>query len=373
MCIRYSHLLLSYAYDSASAGRRSRPNSIPSDETDTREPIGPNRTRCSLGNLAILTVGRSLRESVYSLDQVRTGLENPNSAIRELNSLYWDRAGRRAYNPAGIDVFAADWDTLLILDGCRYDALSRAIDAFDIDGDLEARVSRGSATAEWLRGNFHGKTLDDTVYVTGSTMLYQETVFREQVDVALHDVIDVWSGDIQYGEDGVAPKAVAAETRAAAERYPNKRLVAHFVQPHAPYIGRRGREVFPDYRPNPLSERFRGEIETDASTLRALYHENLDVVLEEVEALVDDLSGKTVITADHGMLLGERERPIPIKSFGHPPRMYVEEMVRVPWFVVNHETRRRIVAGDTAAGYERKRDDDLDEQARDHLAQLGYR
>lgn len=309
---------------------------------------------------------------MYSLDQLRTGLANPRVAVRELNGVFWDRGGRRAYNPAGVDIFAEDWDNLLILDGCRYDALAAVVDDYDVDGELDSRISRGSATAEWLRGNFDGKTLDDVVYVTGSTMLYQENVFRETVDVELHDVIDVWSGDIQYGEDGVSPTAVAERAREAAAEYPHKRLLVHFVQPHAPYIGERGREEFPDYRPNPLSERFRGVIDTDAATLRELYYENLAVVLEEVEELLDDLEGKTVITADHGMLLGERERPIPIKSFGHPPRLYVEEMVTVPWFVAEAETRRRIVAGEVTRGYEAKRDDELDDQAREHLAQLGY-
>lgn len=309
---------------------------------------------------------------MYSLSQLRTGLDAPRAAIRELNSLYWDRGGRRRYNPGGVDVFAEDWDNLLILDGCRYDALEAAIGDYEVPGTLESRTSRGSATAEWLRGNFDGKLLDDVVYVTASTMLYQESVFRDSVDVDLHAVVDVWADEIEYGDDGVSPTAVAERTRAAAERYPNKRLLVHFVQPHAPYIGELGREVFPDYRPNPLSERFRGEIDTPADTLRKLYRENLHVVLDEVESLIADLEGKTVISADHGMLLGERERPIPIRSYGHPPRCYVEEMVEVPWFVHEGESRKRIVAGDARSQYDAKRDDELDEQAREHLSQLGY-
>jgi len=36
------------------------------------------------------------------------------------------------------------------------------------------------------------------------------------------------------------------------------------------------------------------------------YNENLDIVLTEIEALLDELDGKSVITADHGNLVGER-------------------------------------------------------------------
>ncbi len=309
---------------------------------------------------------------MYSPGQLINGLKHPKSAIRELNTLYWDRAGRRDYNPDGVDIFEEDWDNLLILDGCRYDSLAEQIGGYDVDGELDRRTSRGSATAEFLRGNFHGKTLDDVVYVTASTMLYQENVFRGEVDVELHDVVDVWSDDIDYGDDGVDPAAVARQARETAAEYPNKRLIVHFVQPHAPYLGDLGREQFPDYRPNPLSERFRGVIDTPEETLREIYRENLALVLDEVEDLLTDLVGKSVITADHGMLLGERERPLPVKSFGHPARLYVEEMVTVPWFVTEAETRKRVVAGESSDEYAKKRDDDLDDQAREHLAQLGY-
>lgn len=309
---------------------------------------------------------------MYSAEQVVHGLRNPREGFRELNRLYWNVAGGRTYNGDGVDVFEEDWDNLLILDGCRPDVLADRVREYEIDGDLETRTSRGSATAEFLNGNFDGKQLDDVVYVTASTMLYQESVFRERIDVELHDVFDVWSEAIDYGDDGVSPVPVAETAREAAREYPHKRLIVHFLQPHAPYIGELGRSHFPDYRPNPLAERFRGLIETPEDVLRDIYAENLDLALERVEELLPDLAGKTVVTADHGMLLGERERPIPVKSYGHPGGLYVDEMVEVPWLVIESDERKRIVAGEPDEQYAKKRSDDLDEQAREHLAQLGY-
>lgn len=309
---------------------------------------------------------------MYSLEQLQRGIQNPRQGLRELNKLYWTRGNLRDFNPEGVDIFEEDWDNLIILDGCRYDALKEQLPAYDINGDLQQRTSRGSATWEFLRGNFHGKRLDDVVYVTASTILYQGSVFREDLDVELHDVIDVWTSGIEYGEDGTPPENVAREARAANEDYPNKRLVIHFVQPHAPYLGDLGREQFPDFSPNPLSERFLGRIDTPEATLRAIYRENLGLVLDEVEELVPELPGKTVVTADHGMLLGEREKPVPIKSFGHPGSLYVEEMVTVPWLVIKGERRKRIVPGSAGDEYAKKRSDDLDEKARDHLEQMGY-
>lgn len=309
---------------------------------------------------------------MYSLSQLQRGLSNPRVGLRELNRLYWDRAGRREYNPEGVDVFREDWDNLVILDGCRYDYFADAVEEYDIDGELRPAVSRGSATKEFLRGNFHGKDLRDVVYVTASTMLYQENVFRNSVDVDLHATVDVWENNIDYGLDGVHPASVVESAREAAEEFPRKRLLIHVVQPHAPYIGPLGRELFPDLAPNPLSERFRGLRDVSDEEFRAVYRENLELALDEVVPLLSDLPGRSVVTADHGMLLGERERPIPIRSYGHPSRLYVDEMVRVPWFVVDSDDRKRIVPEAPQNSYERKRDDDLDDQAREHLRSMGY-
>lgn len=309
---------------------------------------------------------------MYSLDQLRQGVANPRAAFRELNRLYWTRLGNRDYNTDGTDFFEEDWDNLLILDGCRYDTFADVGRAFDLEGTLDSRESRGSATAEFLRGNLDGRDLTDTVYVTGSTIFYQENVWRERLDAEFHDVIDVWGDSIDYGDDGVPPEPVAEAAREAAAEYPNKRLLVHFVQPHAPYLGEQGKRAFPDYRPNPLADKFLGRIDASEDLLRAVYRENLELVLDEVEDLLPDLPGKSVVTADHGMLLGEREFPIPIRSYGHPERVYTDEMVEVPWFVTQQGERKEIVAEASTSAYHQKQTAEVDEQAREHLKQMGY-
>lgn len=325
------------------------------------------------GDILTITIYEPVQIPVmYSPRQLLRGFSNPKIGLREINRLYWDRGGSRSFYPDGVDIFEEDWDNLLILDGCRFDYFADLIADYDIDGNLDSRYSRGAATKEFLKGNFDHKRLHDVVYVTASTMLYQETIFHDNVSVELHDTADVWSNSIEHGQDGVPPESVAHQTRETVRKYPNKRLLVHFVQPHAPYIGPKGREEFPNFKPNPLSERFRGLIDTPTERLQELYEENLHLVLEVVEELLLDLPGKTVISADHGMLLGERERPIPIKSFGHPPRLYVEEMLRVPWHTVETGSRKRIVPEPPQSNYKKKRDDSLDNRARDHLRQMGY-
>lgn len=70
------------------------------------------------------------------------------------------------YNTRGTDIFEDEgWDNLVILDACRYDAFSEQTPS---RGTLESRESRGSASEQFIQGNFTGKTLYDVVYVSAN-------------------------------------------------------------------------------------------------------------------------------------------------------------------------------------------------------------
>jgi hypothetical protein len=97
------------------------------------------------------------------------------------------------------------------------------------------------------------------------------------------------------------------------------------------------------------------------------YLDNLHLVLEEVRTLFEELTGKIVVSSDHGELLGDREAPIPIRRYGHPRGIYVEELVKVPWLVYRNGPRPEIVAEtpEQSVSYD---EDEIDERLRD----LGY-
>jgi len=59
---------------------------------------------------------------------------------------------------------------------------------------------------------------------------------------------------------------------------------------------------------------------------------------------MENLAGKTVVTADHGQAIGERFRPVPIRYYGHPAGVYADPLVTVPWLVDNRGDRKEIVA-----------------------------
>lgn len=310
---------------------------------------------------------------MYSLSQVRQGVRrgfsNPSFFGRELNRLYHRRLYRRDYNTDGVDVVSEDWDTLLLLDACRYDMFEKQ---HQLPGNLRRRESRGSHTSEFLSANFSGRTLRDTVYVTASPQLYN---WRDEIDVEFHDVVNVWREEgWDDDHETVMPETMAEHVRRAAEEYPNKRIIGHFLQPHYPFIGaddRLNARTFADDHDETTDvwgELMRGRLDVSEEELWRAYLRNLNVALSEVEGLLHDLQGRTVVTSDHGNMVGERASPVPIREWGHPPGMYTEQLVTVPWLIYENGPRPEITSDTADATGDRVADDVVE----DRLRQLGY-
>ena len=192
----------------------------------------------------------------------------------------------------------------------------------------------------------------------------------DPINVSFHKQIDVWQDHWHDEHRTVMPEVVTEAAIDAAERYPDKRLIVHYLQPHAPYVGPTGIERLPTEYLN-FWEAFRdGKFDVSLETAKQAYRENLELVLPHVSELLSEFEGRTVVTADHGELLGERDSPIPIRRFGHPSHTDLPALVEVPWFVSESGARRDIVAAPPEAGEE---DADLDsEVVKNRLRDLGY-
>lgn len=308
-------------------------------------------------------------------ERITRAMKSPRLFLRGLNRLYHRRGGRRTQNPGGIDVFDEDWDTLVVLDACRYDMFESVN---QLDGTLSSQISKGSATTEWLQANFAGRDLRDTVYVTANPQLERN---RENWDITLHETINVWLED---GWDE-AKGTVRAETMTdaaidAIERFPNKRLVVHYMQPHYPFVpsetefDKNHLQGIDDDGSDPAGEnvwnqKFMGCLDISRNELWSMYVENLDYALDSVERLLDSISGKTVVTGDHGNYVGERASPIPIREYGHPRGLYHWPVVRVPWLVHEHGDRREISRIDETTATDTVESAVVNERLRD----LGYK
>ena len=214
----------------------------------------------------------------------------------------------------------------------------------DLPGELSTRVSRAAHTSEFLLGNFHERELLDTVYVTASPILQRG--YDSKYRPTFHAVVNVWEEAGWDDESGtVLPETMVEYALEAAREYPRKRLVVHFMQPL-----------------------MTGRIRVPADEVWRAYRDNLDRALPHVERLLAELSGKTVVTSDHGNMIGERARPIPIREWGHPPGVYTPELTRVPWLEHTAGPRRTVVA----EASEESEDAVTDDVVSDRLRHLGY-
>jgi hypothetical protein len=318
-----------------------------------------------------LTISHTLRgkfgESiVYSFAQLKSGLQHPELVLRELNRYYYSRLGTRRFNVHGIDVFEADWDNLILLDACRYDAFEQN---HSLSGQLEIRESRASETVGFLESNFGGRDLSDTVYVTANPQLYRH---RETIKPNLHEVLHVWDQDGWDDKLGtVLPETTTEYAINAANKFDNKRLVIHYIQPHYPFLTRdvtfdKGHLESEDGGANLWYQKLYGELDVETDELWGLYVDSLKKTLPHVQRLLESLNGRSVVTADHGNMFGERSFPIPIREWGHPHTTFTEELVNIPWLVVESDERRTIVAEENLTSTP------VDSNVIDRLQQLGY-
>jgi hypothetical protein len=298
---------------------------------------------------------------MYSLSDLQTALDNPIWFARELNRLYAHRFNLRDHNPNGVDIFEEDWDNLIILDACRYDEFKRMC---GISGDLEKKISRGATSSEFIRGNFTGRKLHDVVYVSANAYY---AYLKNEIDTEVHDYIGLHKKEFrEVNNQTTHPTVVTEHTIEAAKKYPNKRLLVHYLQPHQPYIGSYGMERFDHGRG--LIDTVKKNNPTKEELFRA-YRENLNIVLDEVEKLLNQLQGKTVISADHGEMLGERMTPIPAKEYGHSAGIYTTELLEIPWFVTKSGERKKV----TSDPPQQTETEASHEEIRDQLRALGYR
>ncbi len=242
----------------------------------------------------------------------------------------------------GVKVVEEDWGYLIVLSACRYDTFRKLN---TIPGRLEKRISLGSCAREWCIKNFDGY-YDDIVYVSANPRISHikfETEFGS-FRGADHFFKVVYVGDHGWDKElGTVPPEIVTKTALRVkEKYPDKRMIIHYLQPHAPWIGETkltGKDLGLSF--NSATEWFLNSSKighwgefgkavemVGLKFLRKAYEDNLKLVLKEVNKLVENLEGKIVVTSNHGECFGEKF------IIEHPAGIYIKELVEVPWLIV---------------------------------------
>ena len=232
-----------------------------------------------------------------------------------------------------------NWDNVIILDACRYDMFEREYRKRNIPGKLEYRISRASCTPDFLKENFLNENFKDTVYVTANPYV------NLYVKDSFYKVISVWDEgwDERYGT--VLPQTMYKYVLKASMQYPNKRLIAHFMQPHYPFLSF---SELGDTGIRHLRESVKKGVENreitawkiielknmDLNIVSEAYQKNLSIALPYVIKLLSVLRGKTIVTSDHGNSIGEFFHPlVPLRVYGHPCGFRMNVLIKVPWLV----------------------------------------
>jgi len=321
----------------------------------------------------------------YNWEDFMRAIKDPSLFVEEFDRLSKNIPQQiRFYlnHGSGVNIMKQDWDYLLILDACRYDIFR---ETSRLDGELKHIISKGSHSKEFCNANFSGKNFNDTVYVTanGYGARIAQNVFHDLIFTDEDDTIP--DTDVLHSTaKGMAPSTVYDAAIDAKEKYPNKRIIVHFMQPHNPFLGSKAQEIRENLEQSGLVIRScnakkvkKYDIHDDLvmrtlidaaeegyiskAELREVYVENLEIVLKYIEDLISELPGRTVVTADHGNYLGEQDQ------FGHPKYEYVEELRKVPYLVVDSGERPEIIKEESG---ETRIDDEMIEQ---RLKDLGYK
>jgi len=263
---------------------------------------------------------------------------------------------QRFRSPGELDVMKEDWDTLILIDACRFDYFSECA---DLPGTLSSKQSPASMSLGFIKENYIGRELHDTVYVTANP-------FASEIDSrTFHDVVSLI--DDYYDNDAgtVPPEDLADAARKAHDNYPNKRIIVHFMQPHEPFLSEHGQWVSDRLKWKGNQYHLPAAVSLD--DLQRAYQENLNVVLTHVNALIEEINGKIVVSSDHGELLGERLSPIPIRGLEHPEKIYEDVLLCVPWLEIDTDNRRAIKPDPP-----KEQNQIASKKAKKRLKQLGY-
>ncbi len=282
-----------------------------------------------------------------------------------------------------------DWDYLVVLDACRYDAFENVYEEY-LDGPLEKRWSKGSSTPEWAAKTFTGD--HDIAYFSANPFINSFGIplnemqwgasceYEWTANDHLAEVIDVWKHGWDDDLGTIPPENVGAavmDHREAIDRA--DRAVVHYMQPHAPYLTRSGGRKLTQIREGLRNQNRIRNGSTDGSgplsavgdvlrprierllegselamklglwlelepgdgtgiwqdgtreTAMEYYEENLRIVLESVVELIEDLDGTVVVTADHGEAFGEQG------IWEHHIETHIPALMEVPWLELPDE------------------------------------
>jgi hypothetical protein len=254
-----------------------------------------------------------------------------------------------------------EWDILVLLDACRYDYFERCN---PYKGKLTPFDQGCVGTKQYYQMNFKNRDCSDVV-VINHILLFQDWLG----DTKFHDVVNVYDTHWDQGFGTVLPEPNTEAALEQIEKYPDKRFLIHYAQPHMPYLDRGTKIVKQKTKKQVVyKNKFQGKVALALNKMKNLfppmpfwcvekvfgnsagvgeiyfkegfeglrksYEYNLIRTLKSVEPITRLTDKKVVITSDHGKILGEYF----LFSHGWWKSKYV---TTVPWFELGEKDAKR--------------------------------
>lgn len=268
-----------------------------------------------------------------------------------------------ALDNRGTPIYSEEWDLLIVVDACRYDLLCEVADEYSYIESVGEFRSLASMTPYWMQENFIPEFADemaDTAYVCGNPFSDERL---HEGDFATLD--EVWR--YAWDEPGtVPPRAVTDRTITAARTGDAERIIAHYMQPHCPFIPApelsHGKELEHFWEGQPWHDVW-GHLANGDVTLADVwegYRENLKLALNDIGLLLENVDAeRVVVTSDHGNAIGEWG------VYGHPKKVTLDCLRKVPWVETTaHDTETHTPSTDTTGEREQTK--------KEQLRALGY-
>jgi hypothetical protein len=254
-----------------------------------------------------------------------------------------------------------------LLDTCRVDALKEVEEEYDFLTKINSISSVGGSTLEWTANTFtpnRRDVINSTAYLTpngwakkligdrelerkgndqpGLRRLRQfgnnNLVHTEDFGLLEHiwqyvpenkDAVGVKELreilDDKFNQGRAPPRFLTDRGIAVAREQDFDRLILHYIQPHAPYLGKAIKEgrALKDHEKDPFTY-LHDTGERDLVWHSYLYE--LRRVLDEIEIVLNNIDADTVaISADHGEAFGE------YGIYGHHTGSIHPKIRTVPW------------------------------------------
>lgn len=276
--------------------------------------------------MSILSV---LRQGVRIAKErgIRDAYHNGRAFAREATLRKWyDLTGASS---RGDPIYEREWDLLIVLDACRFDALRNVAADYDFLGEVGSAESVGSYSLSWLRGNFTEQYADQmarTAMITGNP--FTETALSPSDFARLEEV---WRRTWDEEVGTIRPGPITDTAITVAREDAPDRMIVHYMQPHAPFT------THPELQQGPTASDWADatdksvwmrvqEGEVSLERVREAYYDELRMVLNEVETLLTNVDAEAaVITADHGESMGE------CGVYGHARGVAIDALRVVPW------------------------------------------